>query len=98
MLMFTTLNTNMVLETRSIARATRIVPPRNAPWRRELSPTIPVVKGCFARDALPHTFNIGEFKSTEKNSALIEYISNECENIIEGCYVAFYTNDCWNSP
>ena len=32
--------------------------------------TMPVVKGHCAHDMLPHTFNIGMFKSFKKNSVL----------------------------
>ena len=28
----------------------------------------------------------------------LKHIYNENTNIIEGCYVAFHTNDCWNFP
>ena len=35
------------------------------------------VKGRSARDALPHTFNIGVFKCSKYNSITIECIYNE---------------------
>ena len=49
-----------VLEARVVSRAPPIVLSRGAPSRWELSPrnTVPVVKGCCAREALPHAFNI----------------------------------------
>ena len=53
---------------------------------------MPVAKGCSTRDALPHTFDIGVFKSVKRNSATIKHIYNESANIIEGCNVAFDTN------
>ena len=46
------------------------------------------VKGRYARDALPHAFNIGVFKSVKMNSATRKQFCNET-NIIEGCNVAF---------
>ena len=60
--------------------------------------TITVVKGRCARDAIPHTFNIGEFKSVKNDSTAIKHIYNEPANIIEGFNVAFYASDCWNFP
>ena len=59
--------------------------------------TMPAINRLCPCDALPHTFNIGMFKSI-KNSATIKHIYNEPANIIEGCNVAFDTNDCWNFP
>ena len=53
--------------------------------------TIPVVKGRFARGALPHAFHIVKTIFTK-----IKHIYKESANIIEGCNVAFDTNDCWN--
>ena len=44
------------------------------------------------------TFNISMFKFVKKNSGTIKHIYNESVNIIEGCNVAFDTNDCWNFP
>ena len=55
--------------------------------------TMPVGKGRCARDALPHTFDMGVFRTVKKNSTTIKYISNQWANIIEGCNVAFDTND-----
>ena len=54
---------------------------------------MPIIKGCCASDALPHTFNIGMLESLEKNSATIKHIDNESTNIIIGYNVAFHTND-----
>ena len=58
--------------------------------------TIPVVKGRCAHDALHHTLHIGVFKFVETISTTIKHIYKESANIIEGCNVAFDTNDCWN--
>ena len=55
---------------------------------------MPVGKGRCARDTLPHTFDIGVFKTAKKNSTTIKHIHNKSANIIEGCNVAFDTNDC----
>ena len=58
--------------------------------------TMPVVKNRCNRDVLPHTFNIGVFKSIKKDPDTLQHIYNESANIIEGCNVAFDTNACWN--
>ena len=58
--------------------------------------TIPVVKESCARDVLLHSFHIGVFKCVKKISTTIKHIYKESVNIIEGCNVAFDTNDCWN--
>ena len=55
---------------------------------------MPVVKNRCNRDVLPHTFNIGVFKSIKKNPDTLQHIYNESANIIEGCNVAFDTNAC----
>ena len=47
--------------------------------------TIPVVKGCCARDALLHAFHIGMFKFVETISTAIKIYLKESANIIEGC-------------
>ena len=47
--------------------------------------TMPIIKGGCARDLLPHTFNISEFKSVKKNSTTIKHLQWIC--IIEGCNV-----------
>ena len=60
--------------------------------------TMPVGKGCWARDALSHTSNVGGFNSVKNNSHTIKYIYNESVKIIVGCNVAFHTNDCGNFP
>ena len=57
-----------------------------------------VVKGRWSRDVIPHTFNIGMFKSFENKSTTIKNVFDESANIIEGCNVAFDTFDCWNFP
>ena len=49
--------------------------------------------GSCARDALPHTFNIGVIKSDKTNSSTIKHIYNEFASTIEGYNVAFDTND-----
>ena len=58
--------------------------------------TIPIVKGRCARDALPQAFHIGMFKLIKTISTAIKHIYKESANIIEGCNVAFDTNDCRN--
>ena len=60
--------------------------------------TMPVIKGRCACNALSNKLNIGEFKSIKNNFITIKHIQNESVNIIEGCNVAFDTNDCWNFP
>ena len=53
-----------------------------------------------ARDAallmhyLTLSFDIGVFKTIKKNSTTIKHIYTKSANIIEGCNVAFDTNDC----
>ena len=47
--------------------------------------------------SLPHTFNIGVFKSSKKNSTAIIHIYNEFANLIHSCKVASDTNDWWIS-
>ena len=59
--------------------------------------TMPVDKGRCARDALPHAFHIGVFKFVFTINTALKHIYKESTNIIEGCYVAFDTNECWNS-
>ena len=58
--------------------------------------TMPVGKGRCARDELPHAFHIGVFKFVFTISSTIKHIYKQSANIIEGCYVACDTNDCWN--
>ena len=58
--------------------------------------TIPIVKGCCTCDRLLHTFIISVFNSIKKNFTTIKHTWNESVNIIEGCNVAFDTNDGWN--
>ena len=41
--------------------------------------TIPVAKERCAREALPHTFNIGVFKYGKSKSTTIKQINNESE-------------------
>ena len=55
--------------------------------------TLPVVKGRYAREALPHAFNIGVFKYGKSNSTTIKHIYNESENFNESCDVAFNSNN-----
>ena len=83
----------MLLIARAISRATPIVPQRSAPFCRL---TTPVVKGRCARDALPHTFNMGVCLNPLNNSVTIEHIYDESANIIVGCNVAFDDYDSWN--
>ena len=57
---------------------------------------MPVVKGRYARDALPYAFYIGVFRIIKTISTAIKHIYKESANIIEGCNVAFDTSDCQN--
>ena len=57
---------------------------------------MPVGKGRYARDALPHASHIGVFKFGFMISTTIKHIYKEFANIIEGCNVACDTNGCWN--
>ena len=66
------------------------------PQRRDCCLTMPVIKGRCARDALPHTFNIGVFKSIKKNSTTTKLIYDKSANIVEGYNIAFDTHDCGN--
>ena len=59
---------------------------------------MPIIKGRCTHDGLPHTLDISEFKSIEKNSTRVKHIYNESANIIEGSNVASDTNDCWTFP
>ena len=43
---------------------------------RDVAHAPPFVKGRCARDALPHTFNIGVFKCDKNNSTTMENIYN----------------------
>ena len=58
--------------------------------------TMPVGKGRCALDALPNAFHIGVFKFVFTISTAIKHIYKESAHMIEGCDVAFDTNDCWN--
>ena len=60
--------------------------------------TMPVGKGRCTRDALPHSFSMGVFKSFENKSTTTKLTYNEYGNIIEGCNVAFDASDSWNFP
>ena len=51
-----------------------------------------VLKGRYARNALPHNFNIDVFKC-DKNK-----FYNEFKIKIDSCGVTFDSNDCWNLP
>ena len=44
--------------------------------------------------ALRHAFHIGVFKLIKTISITIKHIYTESASIIEGCNVAFNTNDC----
>ena len=59
---------------------------------------MPAAMGQCGRDPLHHTFNIGVFKSVEKNFAPIKHTYNESVNTIQGCNVALDTSDCWIFP
>ena len=87
MLVFSSWNTNIVLP---LFR--HVVPFNDGNCRF----TIHVVRGRCARDALPHAFHIGVFKFAKTISTTIKHIYTESANIIEGCNVAFDTNDCRN--
>ena len=58
--------------------------------------TIPVLKGLYARDALPRAFHIGVFKFVKTISTAIKHVYKESLNVIEDCNVAYDTNECWN--
>ena len=94
MLVFSTNNTNIVLEASAIHMLLpllcHLVPLKD--WNCRL--TIPVVKECCAHNALPHAFHIGVFKFVKMISTTFKHIYKESANIIEGCNVAFDTNDC----
>ena len=85
-----------MLEARAVSRATPIVTSRGALNDGNCRLTIPVDKGRFARDALPHAFHIGVFKFVKTISTAIKKYLKEFANITEGCNVVFETNDCWN--
>ena len=74
----------MVLEARAVRLLLpllrHVVPLNDENWRLKM----PVGKGRCARDALPHTFDIGVFKTIKNNSTMIKHIYNQSENIIEG--------------
>ena len=55
--------------------------------------TIPVVKGRWARDVLPHSFNINVFETIKNNSTTIKLIYNESAKFIDNCDVDFDSND-----
>ena len=59
-------------------------------------PWCPLANGRCARDALPHTFNIGMFKCD--NFTTIKYIYNEFDILIDSCDVAFDISNWWNLP
>ena len=54
-------------------------------WKCHL--TVPIVNGCCARDALPHTFNIKVFNLAKNNSTITKRIHNESANLIYSCDV-----------
>ena len=56
---------------------------------------IPVGKGRCIGDVLPHTFNIGVFKSIENISTTIKHILMNLQ-IFQGCNVAFDASACCN--
>ena len=59
---------------------------------------MPVVRGRYAPDVLLDTTNVGGLKIVTKTFYQNKNIYNECAKLIEGCNVAFHTNDCWNLP
>ena len=83
MLVFSPENTKIMLEARGISRSTPTVTSRGE-WR--------------LRSWRATSHHIGVFKSFKTNSATIKRIYDESANVIEGCNVAFDTNDCWNIP
>ena len=82
MLVFSTLKANVVLEARAGLPATPIVTSLVPLNEGNYRPTIlmPILKGCFAHEALPHPFNIGIFKWSKNNSTTIKHIYNEAAN------------------
>ena len=60
--------------------------------------TIPVVKGRWYRDALPHAFNIGVFKYGKNNRTTIQHIYNKFEILNESCDVGLDSNNWWKLP
>ena len=87
-----------VLVARAVSRAPpllrHVVPLNDGSCRL----TILVVKGRSAREALPHTFNIGVIKYDKSNPTTIKHINNESGNLNESCDVAFDSNNWWNLP
>ena len=47
-------------------------------------------------DMLPHSFNIGRFKSGKNNSTTIKHIHNEPAKLIDSYNVAFDNKDWYN--
>ena len=58
--------------------------------------TIPSIKGRCACDMLPHSFDIGRFKSGKNNSTTIKHIHNESAKLIDSYNVAFDNKDWYN--
>ena len=54
---------------------------------------MPVVKGRCARDALPHTFDIGVFKCGKIDFTTIKHINHKSGNLIDSCNGIFDSND-----
>ena len=87
----------MLLEAKAASRATPIVTLRHVvPLEGNCRLTMPVVKRRYAPYALPHTFDIGVFRSIRNNSPTIKHTYNESANIFEDCHIAVDTNDCRN--
>ena len=72
----------MVLEMRAVSYAIPII------TSHVCRLTMPIAKGCCARDSLPHIFGIGVFKCSKNNSIAIKHINNESVNLNDSCDVA----------
>ena len=83
-----------VLEARAVSRAPPIVYVTWCPLNDgNCRLIIPIVNGRYAREALPHAFNIGGFEYGKSNHTKIKHIYNEFETLNESCDVVFVTHE-----
>ena len=81
-----------MLEARAASRATPIFTSRGALNDLNCRLTMPVVKGCGARDLLLEITKIWVFKCSKRNSATLKHLYRGSANCIESYSIVFHIN------
>ena len=90
MLVYSTYKTDMLLNWRTVWRATPIVAERSPLTNKSHRLTMSVGMGGCVRGPLFYTLDISAFECA-KHSTTIKHISHECVKLIESYYAAFDT-------